>query len=163
VNDDEILAFAKLTLDRPVHIRFIEFMPVGTKNGWDKSIYISSSEMQEQIKQLGTLIPITSQADTGPAKMYRLDGAEGKLGFITALSSHFCETCNRLRLTADGKLRTCLFSDNEIDLKTSLRTGCSNSDLQLIINQAILAKPKQHKFAEPSFKKCFRGMSAIGG
>lgn len=163
VNDNEILAFAKLTLDRPLHIRFIEFMPVGTKNGWDKSIFISSSEMQEQIRQLGELLPSTSHAQNGPAKMFQLDGAEGKLGFITALSSHFCESCNRLRLTADGKLRTCLFSDNEIDLKTPLREGCSNTDLQNIINQAILSKPKQHKFAEPSFKKCFRGMSAIGG
>ncbi|MEI6127871.1 MAG: GTP 3',8-cyclase MoaA, partial [Pseudomonadota bacterium] len=105
----------------------------------------------------------TAETQSGPATMFQLRGAQGKVGFISALSSHFCESCNRLRLTADGKLRTCLFSDNEVDLKPLLRAGCSDADLEAIITRTITSKPKQHKISEPSFKKCLRNMSAIGG
>jgi cyclic pyranopterin phosphate synthase len=163
INDDEIAAFAKLTLDRPVHIRFIEFMPVGSSNGWDHASFISSTEMQERIAAVGALAEDDVPARSGPARMYRLEGAQGKIGFIAALSSHFCSTCNRLRLTADGRLRTCLFSDNETDLKTPLRNGCDDAELDRIITGTIKSKPQQHKMLEPSFKKCSRGMSAIGG
>lgn len=163
INDDELLSFAELTIKRPAHIRYIEFMPVDKKTEWDKNYFISNAEIQEKIKKIGELIPIPSDNKSGPATMFQLKGARGKLGFISPLSNHFCDTCNRLRLTADGKLRTCLFSDNEIDLKTPLRDGCSDRKLQEIITQAILSKPMGHKVLEPSFKKCFRGMSAIGG
>lgn len=163
VNDDEIPAFAKLTLDRPVHIRFIEFMPVGSESGWDGSRFIPGTEIQEHIKALGELVPVSSDSQSGPAAMFQLRGAQGKLGFISALSNHFCESCNRLRLTADGKLRTCLFSDNEVNLRPLLRECCSDAALEEIITKAIISKPKQHKISEPSFKKCLRNMSAIGG
>lgn len=163
VNDDEITAFAKLTIDRPVHIRFIEFMPVGSANGWKDERFIPNTEVQERITAIGTLTEEASGTRSGPAHMYRLTGAQGKLGFISALSSHFCSTCNRLRLTADGRLRTCLFSDDETDLKTPLRNGCDDAELDRIITGTIKSKPQQHKMHEPSFKKCFRGMSAIGG
>ncbi len=163
INDDEILSFAELTIERPVHIRFIEFMPLNIKPGCDKGYFISNPEIQREIKKIGSLFPVKSDKKSGPAKMFQIKGARGKIGFISALSNHFCSTCNRLRLTADGKLRTCLFSDNEIDLKAPLREGISDGDLEEIITKTILSKPQRHKILEPSFKKCLRSMSAIGG
>ena len=163
VNDGEAVEFARLTLDRPVHIRFIEFMPVAGQTMWEEAQFISSEELQNKISALGLLIPLDADQKAGPAKMFQLEGAQGKLGFITALSSHFCATCNRLRLTADGKLRTCLFSDDETDLKPLLRGGCSDDELSSVIEQAIQSKPQRHEIREASFKKCSRTMSAIGG
>lgn len=163
VNDDEAVDFARLTIDRPVHIRFIEFMPVAGQTTWQQEQFISSRELQEKISTLGELIPLDMDKNAGPASMFQLRGAQGKLGFINALSNHFCATCNRLRLTADGKLRPCLFSDNEIDLKPLLRGGCSDKELTEIIDQAIISKPRQHNILEPTYKKCGRNMSAIGG
>jgi len=117
----------------------------------------------EKIKTICELRPLPAESGSGPARMYRLDGAQGKLGFISPLSNHFCDRCNRLRLTADGKLRTCLFSDNETDLKGPLRSGCNDADLLEIITKAVFSKPRRHTIFEPSFKKCRRGMPAIGG
>ena len=163
VNDDEIADFARLTLDRPVHIRFIEFMPVAGQTVWEEAQYISTEEIQQRISGIGRLLPLASDAGAGPAKMFRLEGAQGRLGFITALSSHFCASCNRLRLTADGKLRACLFSDREIDLKPLLRGGCSDGELIAVLDRAIREKPQRHEIHSDSFKPCSRIMSAIGG
>ncbi len=163
VNDDEAVDFARLTLDRPVHIRFIEFMPVAGQTVWEEAQFISSQELQERIGSIGRLLPLDADEKSGPAKMFQLEGAQGRLGFITALSSHFCASCNRLRLTADGKLRTCLFSDDETDLKPLLRGGCSDDELSKVIEAAIRSKPQRHEIHEASFKKCSRTMSAIGG
>ncbi|MBM4310716.1 MAG: GTP 3',8-cyclase MoaA [Deltaproteobacteria bacterium] len=163
INDDEIAEFARLTIERPVHIRFIEFMPVGISTEWDQNSFISSSETRDIISRVGTLYPVERCGKSGPAAMYRLEGAAGQLGFISPLSNHFCDTCNRMRLTADGKLRTCLFSDQEIDLKKFLRSSVSDQALEEIISEAIKSKPKGHTISEPSFKKCRRNMSAIGG
>jgi cyclic pyranopterin phosphate synthase len=163
VNDDEILAFARLTLEYAAHVRFIEYMPIGRENGWHEDRFVSAEEIKSTISSLGHLEQIQSDNGAGPAQMYALAGAPGRLGFISSISSHFCATCNRLRLTPDGKLRTCLFSDAEVDLKTPLRQGCSDEQLERIITAAILSKPQKHHAAEPVFKKCVRGMSAIGG
>ena len=163
INDDEILAFARLTLEYDVHVRFIEYMPIGMENGWREDRFVSTDEIKSTISALGHLVQIQNDNGAGPAQMYSLAGAPGRLGFISSLSSHFCATCNRLRLTPDGKLRTCLFSDAEVDLKTPLRLGCSDQELEHIITAAILSKPQKHNAAEPVFKKCVRGMSAIGG
>ncbi len=163
VNDDEIRSFAQLSVDRPAHIRFIEFMPVDKKTSWDRNYFIPNSAVQQEIQKMGKLIPLATDNNSGPATVFQLKGAQGKLGFISALSNHFCSSCNRLRLTADGKLRTCLFSDEETDLKTLIRQGLTDAKLQKVITQAILDKPRGHKMSEPSFKKCSRGMSAIGG
>ncbi|MBN2105776.1 MAG: GTP 3',8-cyclase MoaA [Deltaproteobacteria bacterium] len=163
VNDDEAVEFARLTLDRPVHIRFIEFMPVAGQTLWEEAQFISSEELQERIRAIGTLIPLDADQKAGPAKMFQLEGAQGKLGFITALSNHFCATCNRLRLTADGKLRACLFSDDETDVKPLLRGSCSDDELSRVIDQVIRSKPQRHDIHEATFKKCSRTMSAIGG
>ena len=137
-------------------------LELGTKKICGKN-RIFSSETREIIRKVGNLIPVDRCNKSGPAEMYKLEGAAGQLGFISPLSNHFCDTCNRMRLTADGKLRTCLFSDQEIDLKEVLRSGVTDEALEQIIAEAIKAKPKGHSISEPSFKKCRRNMSAIGG
>jgi len=163
INDDEITSFAKLSMEKNLQVRFIEYMPVGMENGWEKERFVSADEIRQSIKTIGPLLELPSDNGSGPAQMYTIEGAQGRLGFITALSDHFCATCNRLRLTPDGKLRTCLFSDAEVDLKTKMRQGCSDDALADIINEAILSKPRKHHATEQVFKKCIRGMSAIGG
>ena len=163
INDNEIATIAKLTMERPVHIRFIEFMPVNVKNEWNNDHYIPSEKIKKELEEIAPLFPVEREEHTGPARMFQFKNAKGKIGFISPLSNHFCDSCNRLRLTADGKLRTCLFSDNETDLKTPLRNGCSDKELEEIITTAILNKPEKHKVLDPSFEKCHRGMSAIGG
>lgn len=163
INDDEIVSFAKLTIERPVEIRFIEFMPVGSDNGWDMERFIPSRGIKEKIESIGDLDEVEHKKNDGPAAVYKLKGAKGRIGFISPLSNHFCEKCNRLRLTADGKLRTCLFSDDEVDLKPILRRGCTDRELEDVISNTIAKKPMRHIALEPNFKKCRRGMSAIGG
>jgi len=163
INDDEILAFAELTAERPVHVRFIEFMPISGTMGPHRDCFISNAEIKDTIKNRWSLISRLPDKNPGPAQMFQIEGASGRLGFISPLSNHFCKTCNRLRLTCDGKLRTCLFSDTETDLKTSLRSGADDDELRKIITGAVLTKPKQHLVLQPSFKKCRRGMSTIGG
>jgi len=163
INDDELCAVAKLTLDRPVHIRFIEFMPVNVDNEWSNVHYIPNERIRKKIETIAPLIPVERKVLTGPAQMFRFENALGQIGFISPLSNHFCASCNRLRLTADGKLRTCLFSDQETDLKAAMRRGCTDSQLEDIITRAIMNKPEKHKVLDPNFEKCHRGMSAIGG
>jgi cyclic pyranopterin phosphate synthase len=163
VNDDEILDFARLTLDKPYHIRFIEFMPVGQQNGWSDDRFISTEEIYNRIRPLGDLRPAGHNALDGPAERYVLDGARGEIGFIGAMSNHFCERCNRLRLTAEGHLRGCLFSDKETDLKTPLRNGKGGRVLLDLVREAIANKPKGHGIIRPEPRKCVRQMSSIGG
>lgn len=163
VNDDEILDFARLTLEKPYHIRFIELMPVGKENMWSVDRFISTEEIFEMIRTLGTLKPILSNPLDGPAEKYVLDGSKGEIGFIGALSHHFCDSCNRLRLTAEGHLRSCLFSDNEIDIKTPLRVGKGDDYLVNLIRRAIENKPEDHGLIRSGPRKCVRQMSTIGG
>jgi len=99
-NDDEIIDFARLTLEKPYHVRFIEFMPVGTDNGWSPQKFVSTKEIHEQIGKLGVLNPVSSNSLYGPAQRYVIEGAKGEIGLIGALSNHFCKKCNRLRMTA---------------------------------------------------------------
>jgi cyclic pyranopterin phosphate synthase len=163
VNDDEILDFARLTLEKPYHVRFIELMPVGDKNIWSADSFISTKEILKRIEAIGTLQSIDHNPLDGPAERYALAGAKGEIGFIGALSNHFCEDCNRLRLTADGQLRGCLFSDQETDIKTSLRNGRGDRHLLNLIDHTILNKPKNHGFVKSGPRKCTRPMNRIGG
>jgi cyclic pyranopterin phosphate synthase len=162
-NDDEIKDFARLSLTYPLHIRFIEFMPVGEGGNWDGAEIISPSQIMEEIKEIGELIPIGPEANDGPAKRYYIKGSMGEIGFIAPVSSHFCEQCNRLRLTPDGKIRPCLFSDEEIDLKGVLRGSGGEEKVEEVLYQALQAKPEGHRIGDRRFKKCQRGMHAIGG
>lgn len=162
-NDDEILDFARLTLEKPYHIRFIEFMPVGDQNGWSPEKFISAQDIKKTILRLGELKPIRANNLDGPAERYTLEGGKGEVGFIGALSNHFCENCNRLRLTAEGHLRSCLFSDLEMDMKTPLREGKGDAHILGIVEEAIRNKPDDHGLMKPGLRKCVRHMSSIGG
>ena len=169
-NDDEAIQFARLTLEKPYEIRFIELMPIGGKND-NADKYVSNDELMERIGLLGRLLPVESGKQGknigGPARRFRLEGARGVIGFISPISHNFCHACNRLRLTADGGLRACLMVDGEIDLKTPMRRGCTDEELELLIRQAIMSKPRgQHTDGsgeDCSRRKCAREMSTIGG
>lgn len=163
VNDDEIQDFARLSLEKPYHVRFIEFMPVGKDNGWTGDRFISTAEIRERITALGPLRPLDSRPLDGPAERFVLQGARGEIGFIGALSHHFCSRCNRLRLTSEGALRGCLFSDDETDIKTPLRNGASDECIMALIRHAIATKPDGHGSLLQSPRRCSRPMSRIGG
>ncbi len=143
VNDDEILDFARKTIDEEWHVRFIELMPFTGHNG-QTPVGLTAAEMKKRIDPLGKMSPFKHKWGNGPAKYYQLPGAKGTIGFITALSEHFCFSCNRLRLTADGKLRPCLMSETMIDLREPLRSGISTDKLKELIRQAVFAKPMGH-------------------
>ena len=121
-------------------------------------------EYQKTIEECYKLHPIgNKRGNGGPADLYKLDNAKGIIGFINAISGHFCPTCNRLRLTADGKLRPCLFSDKDFDVRMAMRQGDSDDKLRTLLHTALSNKPKGHAIAEPTFKKCAREMVKIGG
>jgi cyclic pyranopterin phosphate synthase len=165
VNDDEFVDFVRLALETPYQVRFIEFMPVGSDSTWKEASYISSSDLQEIIAGLGTLEALPGRRMDGPARVYSLttdDGSQGKIGFISPISHHFCDTCNRLRLTSAGRLRACLLHDKEADLKTLLRKGATDQEIRGLIRKTILDKPKGHTLAEDQVN-CSGQMSRIGG
>jgi GTP 3',8-cyclase len=163
LNDDEIEAFARLTLHLPLTVRYIEYMPSGNGETWKGSDLLTMPQIKQRLESLGSLVPIPSDRWDGPAKRFRLNDALGEIGLIGAVSSHFCSDCNRLRLTPDGKIRTCLFSDEEIDVKDLLRKGGSDQELKERLLAALRAKPERHHIDSHQFKKCQRNMSAIGG
>jgi len=163
VNDDEVLDFGRLTLDRPFHVRFIEWMPIGKHNNWTSEKFITAEALRNRIAALGELDPVEHEPMDGPAERYRIKGARGEVGFISAVSSHFCDSCNRLRLTAEGRLRGCLFSDKEIDVKTPLREGKGDEVLAGLVKRAIDEKPRGPGRLSSRPRKCIRQMSTIGG
>lgn len=163
VNDDELTRFAKLSVRRPYHVRFIEYMPVGGGNRWKPGKYIPSDEIKSRLEAFGPLHRIPRAPYDGPADRYRFEAARGEIGFISALSHHFCRWCNRLRLTADGKLRPCLFSEDQVDVKTPLRNGCGQQDLMGLFQEAIAMKPRRHHAECMETAESLRPMYAIGG
>ncbi len=163
VNDDEIESFARLTIDLPLVVRYIEYMPSGNGDSWSEENIITVDQIKKRIENIVKLNPIPHSELDGPAKRYRIEGALGEIGLIGAVSEHFCSDCNRLRLTPDGKIRTCLFSDNEIDLKEYIRNGATDEDLRQRLLIALKMKPERHHINTNQFKKCQRNMSAIGG
>jgi len=162
-NDDEIVDFVRLAMEKPYHIRFIEYMPVGQTSGWSSGQFVSVDELRAVVEKLVPLEPIESGPREGPAQRFRVRNGVGEIGFIGAISHHFCATCNRLRLTAEGKLRTCLFSDEETDLKTPLRQGLGHTFILDRIEEAVARKPRGHNFEILGPYKCGRGMVKIGG
>ncbi|MCX5766479.1 MAG: GTP 3',8-cyclase MoaA [Gemmatimonadetes bacterium] len=142
INDDEIEDFARLTLEHPFHVRFIELMPVGEMANLTWEHVIPSEEVLRRVGALGALSATDGPArGNGPATYYRLAGAAGTIGVITPMSHTYCGTCNRVRLTADGRLRTCLFGDHEVNLREPLRAGTA---LAPLFAQALAEKPKEH-------------------
>lgn len=161
VNDDELVDFARLSLERDLQIRYIEFMPIGNSAIWGKEKYIPSEEIMERLQVLGGLEPVSQRHMDGPAKVYKIPGSKGSIGFISPLSHKFCDRCNRLRLTSEGKLRSCLLFDKENDLKELLRTGASDGEIAALVIQTIVDKPQGHKVTEG--ENCHGRMSRIGG
>lgn len=163
VNDDEVLDFAALSLGEPYHIRFIEYMPFGAKDPGTELEYVPSLEIRERIEQTGKLMELPAGEIDGPARRFKLKGAAGEIGFISPISDHFCEKCNRLRLTASGLLRPCLLSDWEIDLKHILRSGGSDEELAAVFLAAARRKLKKHQLKAHGKIDLCDGMTAIGG
>lgn len=170
VNDDEFEMFARLALSEPVQVRFIEFMPLGKKSSWQKKRFIHGEEILKIIGTVGHYEPIKNSSFEGPARMYSLigeTGKKGRVGVISPISHHFCDQCNRLRLTSEGTLRSCLLHDMETDLKKLIRGGCTDDDIQQMIRETILLKPKGHKLGEElsgtGGPTCIGQMSKIGG
>lgn len=168
INDDEILDLAKLSLDNSFHIRFIEFMPVGNNQLWQKKRYMSCSIIKEIICSYKPLMASSLSGphhspSNGPARLFEFKGAPGKIGFISPMSNHFCSTCNRIRLTADGKMRSCLLSNAEIDIKSALNSGATNEELQKLFIFAIKNKPGKHNIFQKPPKAFNRNMTSIGG
>jgi len=166
MNDDEVVDLASRTMEAGWNLRFIELMPVGNVgwlgDEWTEKV-VTAEEIRPRVEStLGTLEPAKVSAGSGPARYYRLPGAQGTLGFITAISEHFCYRCNRMRLTADGQLRPCLLSDEEIDLRGPLRRGAGVAEIKELLLQGVESKPRQHDLAE-SHRPKKRSMSQIGG
>jgi cyclic pyranopterin phosphate synthase len=163
MNDDEVDRFAALTLNKDVHIRFIEFMPIGKHNIWRPDAYLSKVEIMERVASVGKLVKLPFKGG-GPSRNYRIEGAQGMIGFISPISDCFCDSCSRLRLTAIGKIRPCLFSENTVDIKTPLRNGASDNELETLYRNAVLSKPARHALKERTLSgSAMSPMSQIGG
>jgi cyclic pyranopterin phosphate synthase len=162
VNDNEIMDFGCLAIERPYYLRFIECMPLGLRaNG---TAFISNTEVQRTLeKGIGPLRPITPAANDGPARRYKFDGGAGEIGFISPISHSFCESCNRLRLTANGVLLPCLLSNREVDLRGPIREGCLDEALIEAFKRAVALKPVSHTSRLESEREQHRKMCSIGG
>lgn len=146
-NDDELEDFAGVTLERPWHVRFIEVMPVAENLHISTDEYVSALEMLERVKRIGTLSPVDGPAGNGPATYYRFPDAPGTVGVITPMSHNYCDRCNRMRLTADGQLRPCLFGDLQTNLRDPLRRG---EPIEPLIRHTLAVKPERHHLVQGS-------------
>lgn len=162
LNDDEIEDFARLTMITPYHVRFIEFMPIGATEYWTRDRYISTEEIRDRVAAIGSLSPVKARK-SGPARYYRFSDAPGVIGFISAVTHHFCESCNRLRLTSDGKLRPCLFSETEIDLKSAIRGGAPDEEIERLLRLSVQIKPEKHSIPSETRFEYLKPISRIGG
>ena len=162
INDEELVEMAKLSFQYPFHVRFIEYMPIG-QSDFNTDSLLLAPEIKSRISAMGKLIPVQTVMHDGPAQRYKFEHAKGEVGFIAALSQHFCNKCNRLRLTASGQLRPCLLSDHQENLKARLRQGCSDQELADIFFRAIKHKPSDHNLAAQNPTRVEGQMHAIGG
>jgi GTP 3',8-cyclase len=163
VNDDEVEDFGRWAMREALTVRFIEYMPVGYRNRWDAAKFVSIDAIRRRLERVATLRPLDRRATDGPAKRYRLGTTAGEIGLIGAVSEHFCRSCNRLRLTPEGKLRPCLLSDQEIDIKIPLRGGCDERTLIDLIQSAVGAKAERRGPDLLGEQRVRRSMSRIGG
>ncbi|HEX9310314.1 MAG TPA: GTP 3',8-cyclase MoaA [Gemmatimonadaceae bacterium] len=160
INDDEICDFARLTIDHDWHVRFIELMPVGEMRGLTWDHIVPSDDVLSALEQVGPLDATVGPArGNGPARYFRFSGARGTVGVITPMSHTYCGSCNRVRLTADGRLRTCLFGEDEVDLRTPLREGLP---LDPFFRSALSSKPKEHHLLRMQVGG-LRALSQVGG
>ena len=156
-NDDEIADFVKLTLHDEIEVRFIELMPVGEASRWAQNHFVANEAV---LQKFPDLVPEITNDKSSPAKYFKLPQAKGRVGLINPVSNHFCGACNRLRITADGKIKPCLHANAEIDIRRLLVAGNTLAD---ILTHAILQKPAGHKLNDPEFVPIERNMYQIGG
>ena len=160
INDDEIADFARLTLDHPWHVRFIELMPVGSMAALTWDHVVPSSEVLDRAASVAPLAESDGpERGNGPAKYFRFHGAPGSIGVITPMTHTYCASCNRVRLTADGRLRTCLFGNHEVDIKSAYRAGFPVGDL---FREALRSKPLEHELLQMRTGG-LRALSEVGG
>jgi len=162
-SETEIMNLIKMGRSDGFEIRFIEFMPLDSDKVWERDKVLFGHEIVDMIKKNYELVPIDNSLEIGPASEYKFADGKGKLGIITAVSNPFCDHCNRIRMTADGKLRTCLFSTQETNLKELIRSGATDENIMETIKQAVLIKEPGHKINLDDFERPTRAMHAIGG
>ncbi len=162
VNDDEVLDFVELTKSLPIEMRFIEYMPF-SGNGWDHSAFVSFAEMRQQIELVYGPLERRSDGPNDTSKTFGVPDFRGSLGFITSMSEHFCDTCNRLRITADGNLKVCLFGSAEVSLRDLMRRGATDSDIEDCIDAAVKRKAPRHAGMDMLALSEDRPMILIGG
>ncbi len=162
-NDDEAVGFAELARRADVEVRFIEYMPLDAERRWERDRVVPSAVLRDRIHGVHPLTPANGH-EPQPATVFRFaDGAPGRVGFIASVTEPFCETCNRIRITADGQLRSCLFSLEETDLRTPLRSGASDEEIEALVRAAVGSKWAGHRIDHPDFVRPDRSMSMIGG
>jgi cyclic pyranopterin phosphate synthase len=160
--EEELPRFCELARTTGCQVRFIEFMPLDGDRSWDPSQVLSGAELRALIAEHHELVEVEREP-SATARVYRFADGVGEIGFINPVSEPFCSDCNRLRLTAEGKLRTCLFSNRETDLRDPLRSGAEDEQVEAVIRQAVLGKELRHRISESDFRQPDRTMSAIGG
>ena len=162
-NDDEIVDLARWAREQDYELRFIEWMPLDFQRGWDRSQLVSADEILARLSAAFTLEPDDGDDPSAPARTFRYTDGRGRVGIIASVTKPFCGSCDRIRLTADGQVRTCLFANREYDFRKLLRSGASDDDLEALLRSAVLRKLPGHLISQPGFVQPERGMSAIGG
>src|SRR5213595_627467 len=160
--EEEVPALAELARRKPYVVRFIEFMPLDADGSWRDDEVLTGAEIRALIEERWPLVEVPAKPSSTARRFRFADGA-GEVGFVNPVSEPFCSSCDRIRLTADGQLRTCLFSRREWDLKTPLRAGASDDELERLLRWAVRHKELKHKINEPGFVRASRSMSQIGG
>ena len=160
--EDEVLPFAEFARRKPYEVRFIEFMPLDADHSWSEDRVLTGAEVRDLIHRVHPL-EATPRDPHSTARVYRFADGRGEVGFVNPVSEPFCGDCNRVRLTAEGKLRTCLFSMHETDLREPLRAGAGDDELEQVIRDAVWRKELKHHVSEPGFRQPARTMSRIGG
>jgi GTP 3',8-cyclase len=163
INDHEIEALAEFARDQHVSFRFIEFMPLDSSRTWQKDLVVPGHEMLRRLRERFSLVPVAPENPAETARRWAFPEGRGEIGIIAPVSEPFCGHCNRIRLTADGKIRTCLFSLGEHDLRAQLRDGVSDEQVCEFLRSTVLQKEARHHIGEPEFVQPERTMSCIGG
>ena len=163
INDHEIEALAELAHERNVSMRFIEFMPLDSARAWQKEMVVRGADVLQRLQRRFDLKPSIPENPSSTSKLWKFADGRGEIGIIAPVSEPFCGHCNRIRLTADGKIRTCLFSVTEHDLRSRLRNGASDEDLARWLKEIVWQKEARHHIGEDDFVSPARSMSCIGG
>ncbi len=163
LNDDEVLDFAAFSRATGRPVRFIEYMPLDADGLWRRELVVAGRDVLARISSRWPLEPVPAGADAAPAERYRFTDGHGEVGVVTSVTRPFCRTCNRLRITADGALRNCLFSDDEPSVRDVLRGGGSDEDVAVMLRRAVWGKRPGHGIDDPDFLRPRRSMSMIGG